>query len=226
MPTINSIDSSSSDEKNPADLSTAEQVPAPTPNKRSIKKIRNTRDGVFGRDEWIIAAKKTLLKSGIEEVKVDQIALKIKMSRGSFYHHFSSRADLLTALLDHWQATNNAPILRAIEKAIENFPEGVYDLVHTWIEEKEYQPTYDSALRDWARQDSKVAKVVREVDEQRIEALTRLMNCYGHTGEEAAIRARIMYFHQVGYYALSNQETREVRLNLIPLYLKVLTGRE
>ena len=104
------------------------------------KKIRNTRDGVFGRDEWIIAAKKTLLKSGIEEVKVDQIALKIKMSRGSFYHHFSSRADLLTALLDHWQATNNAPILRAIEKAIENFPEGIYDLVHTWIEEKEYQP--------------------------------------------------------------------------------------
>ena len=86
-----------------------------------IKKIRNTRDGVFGRDEWIIAAKKTLLKSGIEEVKVDQIALKIKMSRGSFYHHFSSRADLLTALLDHWQATNNAPILRAIEKAIETF---------------------------------------------------------------------------------------------------------
>ena len=159
-------------------------------------------------------------------MKVDQIALKIKMSRGSFYHHFSSRADLLTALLDHWRATNNAPILRAIEKAIENFPEGVYDLVHTWIDEKEYQPTYDSALRDWARQDSKVAKVVREVDEQRIEALTRLMNCYGHTGEEAAIRARIMYFHQVGYYALSNQETREVRLNLIPLYLKVLTGRE
>lgn len=228
MPTINSIDSSSSDEKNPADFSPAEQVPAPTstPNKPSIKKIRNTRDGVFGRDEWIIAAKKTLLKSGIEEVKVDQIALKIKMSRGSFYHHFSSRADLLTALLDHWQATNNAPILRAIEKAIENFPEGVYDLVHTWIEEKEYQPTYDSALRDWARQDSKVAKVVREVDEQRIEALTRLMHRYGHTGEEAAIRARIMYFHQVGYYALSNQETREVRLNLIPLYLKVLTGRE
>lgn len=194
--------------------------------KPAIKKVRGTRDGVFGRDDWIIAAKKTLIKSGIDQVKVDQIALKIKMSRGSFYHHFSSRADLLTALLDHWQATNNAPILRAIEKAIQNFPNGVAELIHTWIEEKEFQPAYDSAMRDWARQDTKVAKTVREVDEQRIEALTRLMQCYGHTGDEAMIRARIMYFHQVGYYALSTQETREYRLHLMPIYLKILTGQE
>ncbi len=128
MPTFTKTDNSSSAENTTATVSTATREPVSTNHKKSIKKIRNTRDGVFGRDDWIIAAKKTLLKSGIEEVKVDQIALKIKMSRGSFYHHFSSRADLLTALLDHWQSTNNAPILRAIEKAIENFPEGVYDL--------------------------------------------------------------------------------------------------
>ncbi len=209
------------------EVATTDSQPDNLPESKStLKKVRSTREGVFGRDDWIIAAKKTLIKSGVDQVKVDQIALKIKMSRGSFYHHFSSRADLLTALLDHWQATNNAPILRAIEKSIQNFPNGVPELIQTWIEEKEFQPAYDSAMRDWARQDTKVAKTVREVDEQRIEALTRLMQCYGHTGDEAMIRARIMYFHQVGYYALSTQETREYRLHLMPIYLKILTGQE
>lgn len=228
--------SNNSPEKNSPSLSPTVQTPTSDTSTRldatptteaTIKKTnKNAREGVFGRDDWVIAAKKTLIKSGVDQVKVDQIALKIKMSRGSFYHHFSSRADLLTALLDHWQATNNAPILRAIENAIQNFPNGVNELIYTWIEEKEFQPAYDSAMRDWARQDKHVAKLVREVDEQRIEALTRLMHCYGHTGEEAMVRARIMYFHQVGYYALSTQETREYRLHLMPIYLKVLTGKD
>jgi hypothetical protein len=34
-----------------------------------------------------------------------------------------------------------------------------------------------------------------------------------------------MYFHQVGYYAMGVRESRKRRLQLLPLYTKVITGR-
>jgi len=55
--------------------------------------------------------------------------------------------------------------------------------------------------------------------------LKQLFLDMGHPDEEAFIRARITYFHQVGYYAMGVEETREQRLRLLPLYTRVLTRR-
>ena len=48
----------------------------------------------------------------------------------------------------------------------------------------------------------------------------------GCQDEEAFVRTRICYFHQVGYYTLGMRESREERLRLLPLYTRVLTGRK
>ena len=46
----------------------------------------------------------------------------------------------------------------------------------------------------------------------------------GYKGKEAHIRARITYYHQLGYYALGVQEFRKERRELLPYYQKMLTG--
>ena len=48
----------------------------------------------------------------------------------------------------------------------------------------------------------------------------------GYHGLEALMRARITYYHQVGYYALGVRESRKTRRQLLPYYAKVLTGRD
>jgi hypothetical protein len=63
------------------------------------------------------------------------------------------------------------------------------------------------------------------VDDERIEVLKQLFLAMGHPDEEAFIRARITYFHQVGYYAMGVEEPREQRLRFLPLYTRVLTRR-
>lgn len=187
---------------------------------------RASREGTFGRDDWLNAARKALIKGGIDQVKIDVLSKQVKVTRGSFYWHFRSRADLLHALLDHWEATNTGPLLRAIDATIAAGPAGIRTLTRMWIEEREFSPAYDTAVRDWARKDGGVARTVRAVDERRIAALTRLMRVYGYRGKEALVRARILYFHQVGYYALGLHETTAERLRLEPLYTKALTGYE
>ena len=47
---------------------------------------------------------------------------------------------------------------------------------------------------------------------------------FGYEDEDALVRARVLYFTQIGYYALDIREPIEARLNLTPHYLKAFTG--
>jgi hypothetical protein len=67
-------------------------------------------------------------------------------------------------------------------------------------------------MRDWARTSKKAEKIVRRVDDQRIALIQEIFEGFGYKGVEALIRARITYFHQVGYYALRINESRAERL--------------
>jgi hypothetical protein len=93
------------------------------------------------------------------------------------------------------------------------------------IDENEYDPKWDGAVRDWARTSPRVRKAVQAVDQKRIVVLEQIFNDMGYAGKEAHIRARVMYYHQIGYYAMGVEESRRERRALIPYYQKVLTGR-
>ena len=80
-------------------------------------------------------------------------------------------------------------------------------------------------MRDWARVSPAVARVVRRVDNERIGILKQVFLEMGCEREEAFIRARISYFHQVGYYALGVHESLGQRKRLLPLYISYLSGR-
>ena len=99
-------------------------------------------------------------------------------------------------------------------------------MTNLWVDEKEYDPKWDSAIRDWARTSEAVRKVVQDVDQRRIGVLEKIFRHIGYKGKEANVRARVMYYHQVGYYAMGVQESQRTRRSLIPYYRKVLTGRD
>lgn len=175
------------------------------------------------KSDWVIFAKNTLIKRGIKDVKVDVLAKGLGIARGSFYWHFQNRQELLDTLLEHWQDSNTTPMLEAIHKAGENGL--VEDFIHVdnlWMEERNYNPHYDSAVREWARVDENVAEIVHKVDRVRINALNDMFSSYGFNSDKALIRARILYFHQVGYYALNIKESMQERRQLSPLYDEVL----
>jgi hypothetical protein len=65
---------------------------------------------------------------------------------------------------------------------------------------------------------------VRRVDGRRIGVLHKIFIDLGFGDPEALVRARVAYFHQVGYYALAITQDRESRLALVPIYVQVLTG--
>ncbi len=184
------------------------------------------RDGPLARGDWVDAARRALVAGGIASVKVDHLAADLSVTRGSFYWHFTGRAELLSALLAHWEATNTAPMEQAVAQAGADGHARLAALIRLWIDEVAFSPAYDAAVRDWARHDPAAAAAVARIDQRRVALLAGIFADLGYADTDAFVRARVTYFHQVGYYALAIREPRTRRFDLVPYYYRVLTGFE
>ncbi len=178
----------------------------------------------LGPDAWIRSARVALIDGGIASVKVVPLAQVLGVTSGSFYWHFKSLQSLLDALLQDWQTTNTEPLFAAVAAHPNSATKQLDALVDVWINETDYSPAWDAAVRDWARVSPGVEAAVRRIDEKRIELLRTVYKRLGFSDPKAFVRARITYFHQVGYYALRIIERRSDRLKLKPLYTEVLLG--
>jgi AcrR family transcriptional regulator len=178
----------------------------------------------LGREAWITAARAELIAGGISRVRVEPLATRLGVTTGSFYWHFKDRQALLNALLEDWEAFNSAALFRAVRGA-DDPNEQLNAIANVWLSETDYDPAYDSAVRDWARTSPEVEKAVRRVDDKRIELLKGIFVGAGYADQKAFIRARITYFHQVGYYAMRIIETKKQRDSLKDLYLSALMGK-
>lgn len=176
------------------------------------------------REGWVAAARKVLEKRGIAEVKIDRLARQFKVTRGSFYFHFSSLKDLHDELLAEWRRANCAPFHAMAEVEVTDGVQFFSDIVHAWVDEKPFSPKLDLAVRDWARTSKDLDKEVIAIDELRIGLLVRAFVKIGYSAAESLVRARITYFHQIGQYALSFKEDPEVRKSYQPLFGDVLLG--
>jgi AcrR family transcriptional regulator len=178
------------------------------------------------RADWLRAALAILIADGVEQVKVLTLAQKLTVSRSSFYWYFRSRQDLLDQLLELWREKNTKVIVEQARRPAETINEGVLHIFECWTDEAQFEPRLDFAIREWARRSRPVRRIVHEADDERVEAIRLLFGRHGYDEPDAFIRARVLYFMQIGYYALEVKEPLQQRLSYVPAYLRSFTGRE
>ncbi|MEO1538189.1 MAG: TetR/AcrR family transcriptional regulator [Pseudomonadota bacterium] len=178
------------------------------------------------RQDWLNVAMDVLVSDGVERVKVLDLGQRLGVSRSSFYWYFKSRQDLLDALLQHWQETNTAAIVAKTEEPAETITEAVCHFFHCVIDARLFNNPLDFAVRDWARRSGKVRRILDRSDAMRVEALAAMFARFDYPPDEAQIRARVLYFMQLGYDMAELSETTEARLAQVPMYLYCFTGRE
>lgn len=191
--------------------------------------INSTSDNVpeeaadIGRREWLLVARRELIRGGISEVRISHLAKLRGTTRGGFYWHFKNREDLLSSLLTDWEITNTSAFLEALRGDGSPF-ERLSRLNEVWIDESEYDPAYDEAIREWARKSKAARAAIQRVDSQRISAITNVMSMIGYSPEESLVRARVAYYTYVGFYAARARLPKEVRRKNTSLFIQILTG--
>lgn len=193
--------------------------------KAAVKTKPKSREGALTRQDWIDAARQVLIAEGIERVKVEPLAAHLNVSRGSFYWHFKDHKELLDALVTGWLQTALEPMRAVVREKHLSAVERFNKFMRVWVQGEPFLPIYDLAIRRWAQVSKEVAKVVKKTDNDRIALLTEIFRDMGHDADEAFIRARIAYFHQVGYYATDTQESTKQREQFWPIYSRILSGR-
>ena len=178
--------------------------------------------GRLSLDEWLEAARNAFISGGIGSVKVEPLAASLGVTAGSFYWHFENRESLYAKLLNDWETVNSAAMVIAAELKPATAEERFNAFLNVWITEQGYSSAYDAAVRDWARTSDKARRAVHAVDAFRVSLLKRIFQDLGYDADRAEVRARITYFHQVGFYALDLRDDEQTRLKLRPLYFEAL----
>ncbi len=178
------------------------------------------------REDWLNVARDVLVSDGVAEVKVLALGQRLDVSRSSFYWYFKSRKHLLEALLDDWEARNTRTIVAQCALPATTITAAVGNFFACFLNPDLFDRGLDFAVREWSRRDGTVRRRIDQADRDRLDAVTAMFARQGYSDYEADVRARILYYMQLGYHALDVREPMQVRVDRLPGYLKGFTGQE
>ena len=170
-----------------------ETNPVNPPSKPARRKLASPRTQL-DRGNWIESAIDILAREGVSGLRVEVLAKRCGVTKGSFYWHFKDRQDLLGAVLDYWKEGR----IRDIEKITAITPGKEREQLHFAIEvygasRNRKGMAIELAVRDWARHDPQAAAVVESVDLYRLECTRRLFVAAGMSDAEAKSRSLLLY---------------------------------
>jgi len=176
------------------------------------------------REDWLDCAFGVLAAEGVARVTILSLSDKLGVSRSSFYWYFTDRDELLDSLIARWEEKNTRSIVTQAKAAAASINEAVCNVFRCWVDPAIFSPRLDFAVREWARGSAKARAALDRADKERTAAITAMFARFGYSDKHALIRARVLYYTQIGYYALDIREPIEARLALTPYYLAPITG--
>ncbi|WP_224380197.1 TetR/AcrR family transcriptional regulator [Roseovarius carneus] len=177
------------------------------------------------REDWLNVAMDILISDGVAHLKITGLGERLGVSRSSFYWYFKSRKDLLEALLRAWEDGNTGIVQHHAALPARTITEAVCNLFRAFVDPRLFNHKLDFAVREWARRDGSVRRVIDRNDRARVAAITAMFARHGHSAADADVRARILYYQQIGYYALDLSEPLEERLRRVEGYVQGFTGQ-
>jgi len=176
------------------------------------------------REDWLDCALAALARDGVARVTILGLSDRLGVSRSSFYWYFKDRDELLDALLVQWEAKNTRSIVKQAAAQARSINEAVCNVFRCWVNPAIFSPRLDFAVREWARGSAKARAALDRSDSERTAAIEEMFERFGYADRDAVVRARVLYYTQIGYYALDIREPMQARLALTPYYLEALTG--
>ena len=155
--------------------------------RQAVKPQKPAAEPPLARKDWIDAAIEMLAEDNVEALRVDTLAERLGVTKGSFYWHFKGREDLLFAVVETWRLRMTSEIRALITDTSGTPWERIERLLRISISARPEVPggPFEMTLRDWARRDAKVAEIVREVDKGRTDFLRQLYRDAGLNDADA-----------------------------------------
>jgi len=165
-----------------------------------VKKAKQDKlPAPLDREKWIHAALAALAEEGAHGLRVEVLAKRCGVTKGSFYWHFKDRRDLIDGLLDTWKRGRIADILKQTRAEPGAELPAIFHTIEVYAAVKNRKGILiELAVRDLARRDATAAATVEEVDAARLECAKRLFLGCGLPPREATARSLLLYAYVFG----------------------------
>jgi len=152
--------------------------------------------------DWEQAALTLIAEKGIAALRVEPLARRLGITKGSFYWHFPGRDELLVRALERWERQDRQHLklsLKASSAPAERLADFVWRTSRQTLTHRIYvalcaTPDHPS-----------IGPVLRRVTGRRIKYLAAALEELGLPATDARHRANLMYSSYVGYLQLQAQ---------------------
>jgi AcrR family transcriptional regulator len=153
------------------------------------------------RQRWLDEGLAVLAEEGEGGLRIDRLATRLGLTKGSFFHHFGGAAGYRTALLEEHERT----ALAALTEAIEARPDEGTGATLAWLTEHSTsgpgtirRADLDLAVRAWASSDPEARATQERLDTATVEALQAVWRPAVSSDEDARIAALVPYLVSLG----------------------------
>jgi len=183
------------------------------------------RKARLGRDDWVMAGLRALVRGGASAVNVESLARDIGATKGSFYWHFKDLAEFHQVMLERWEDLATKTIT-STAKASGLDGRGqlmlLVDMVSVLPGEAFGGVEVEPALREWGRTDARARSVLERVDRQRLEDLAGFLRAAGVAAPDLPGMAQLIYAGVIGLESLRLTTGAEMRPALHALVARLL----
>ena len=193
-------------------------------------KIKTTRRRRLDREDWAAEALAAMSRGGLAAVAVEPIAERLGATKGSFYHHFTNRDDLIQAALDQWEYRHTAEVNAEVDAASRDPGDRLRLLIRRAIRMAETDPVGLKLLA--SAEHPLVGPALRRVTATRLKYLASLYSQMGHSQADARRRALLTYSAYLGHIQLAHStpaplpQTAAARDAYLDLVMSALAGTD
>lgn len=170
---------------------------APTPRRKPAA------GGRLSKDDWLNAAFQAVVEGGFDQARVLVLADRLGVTRGSFYWHFTDHAELIADLLARWrlqEAQTNTELAAISSSDPRADLEQLLEAALAHVGPNHENMRFELALRGLGRRDAEVARMLAEVDRERMDLFGAKFRRLTPDDTSAADLAVLFYLSIVGSY--------------------------
>ncbi|MFD7310417.1 TetR/AcrR family transcriptional regulator [Promicromonospora sp. NPDC059942] len=150
---------------------------------------------MISREQWIDEGLVVLSEQGTTGLRIDRIAGRLRLTKGSFHHHFGGIEDYRQAILDRYEQDSLDAVGRALA-AVADLPPR--DALTRLPDHFSFDPRLEAAVRGWAFADPAARTAQERVDTARLESLTSLWRDVLPDPDQARVAALVPHLLMIG----------------------------
>lgn len=161
----------------------------------STIKTRKRESSRLDPTAWVEAALELLAAEGIKGVRIEVLAKRLGVTKGSFYWHFKDRRALYDEMLSHWRRHATLGLIERLNRKEEDPQARFRRLIRIPVTGKAGSLAADVslAIRLWGTTDEAAHRTLKEVEDLRLHYVAGLLRECGLPDDEIEPRAILAY---------------------------------